>query len=46
MKVSTARNFLLAETGKWLFAKTYSKTVQALRQDLASVSPKRHKPLF
>ena len=40
------RNCFTENVGKWLFAQTYSETVQALRQDIASVSPRRPKPLF
>jgi hypothetical protein len=46
MKVSTGRNFFAENAEEWLFARTYSETVQAPRQDLASVSARRHKPLF
>jgi hypothetical protein len=46
MKVSSMGNFFAADTAKWLFANTYSETVQAPRQDLATVSARRHKPLF
>jgi hypothetical protein len=46
MKVSARCNFFAESVGWWLFARTYSETVQALCQDLASVSARRHKALF
>lgn len=46
MKVLAVPNFFGVNARKWLFAQTYSETVQAPRQDLARVSSRRHKLLF
>jgi surface antigen len=46
MKVSRSGDFFIASAGKWLFANTYSETVQDTRQYLATVTIRHHKPLF
>jgi len=46
MKVSRRGNFLIRDARKWLFANTYSETVQDTRQYLATVTIRHHKPLF
>jgi hypothetical protein len=46
MKVSGRGNFFIPSTAKWLFANTYSETVQDTRQYLATVTIRHHKPLF
>jgi hypothetical protein len=40
------RLFLWEVTVEWLFAKTYSKTIQGNCQDFDTVTYKHHKPLF
>jgi hypothetical protein len=46
MKVFRDGNFLAVGVGSWLFANTYSETVQGVRQYLATVAIRSHKPLF
>jgi hypothetical protein len=46
MKVSRSGDFFIASAGKWLFANTYSETIQDTRQYLATVTIRHHKPLF